>query len=137
MSNAYIIDAFLSFWIWFALAWLCVSVGSDIKKLNHMTNKTLFTYAVEALAKHSLVLSLPFLITFAFLLYRFGSLLYQANMGGVGAIGLMVIMAVSGLMMIWLKVLFILIMHSDYVKASKQLDELNKSRSTPPKRTPI
>lgn len=137
MSNAYIIDAFLSFWAWFALAWLCVSVGSDIKKLNHMTNKTLFALAVEALAKFSIVLSLPFLIIFAFLLYRFGSLLYQANMGGVGAIGLMVIMAVSGLMMIWLKVLFILIMHSDYVKASKQLDELNKSRNTPPKRAPI
>lgn len=137
MVNAYIVDAFLSFWLWFILAWLCVSVGSNIKKLNHMTDKALFAYAVEALAKRSIMLSIPFVLTYAFLMYRFGILLYQANMGGIGAIGLMVIMSVGGVGAIWLKVLLVLIMHSDYVKASQQIDALKKSRDAAPRRMPV
>lgn len=122
--NTYIIDTFLAFWLWFGLTLLYWDVSSLVKKANEALTADIFAVYFDMLAKPVILISILPIAVYAFLVWRFCSLLVQAQMWGIGAIGLTVILALAGVALIWLKVLMMLILQRIEApsppKASKQ-----------------
>lgn len=122
--NTYIIDTFLAFWLWFGLSLLYWDVSSLVKKANDVLTTDIFAVYFDMLTKPVILISILPIAVYAFLVWRFCSLLIQAQMWGIGAIGLTVILALAGVALIWLKVLMMLILQRIEApsppKASKQ-----------------
>ena len=122
--NTYIIDTFLAFWLWFGLTLLYWDVSILVKKANEALTADIFAVYFDMLVKPVLLISIFPIAVYAFLVWRFCSLLIQAQMWGIGAIGLTIILALAGVALIWLKVLIMLILHRvdtpSPPKASKQ-----------------
>ena len=114
--NDYIIDTFLSFWLWFWLSWLVSAVPAQLEQINKCMDRARLAVALEKLAKPTCFLAIPFLSTYGFLLWRFCCLLRQAKMWGIGAIGLDILLIVIGGGLIFCWVFGFLLLHSPYAK---------------------
>lgn len=123
MQNTYIVDAFLSFWLWLSLALVYVDVTNLVEKANKAITSDMFAIYFDMAAKTATIISLLPMTLFAFLLWRFCSLTIHAGMWGAGAIGLLVILTIMGFGLIWLKVLITLMLHKIGSLAPRQVEQ--------------
>lgn len=114
--NDYIIDTFLSFWLWFWLSWLVSAVPTQLEQINKRMDRARLALAIERLLKTAIWLTAPLVAAYAFLLWRFSHLLWRANMWGIGAIGLDILLIVIGGGLIFCWVFGFLLLHSPYAK---------------------
>lgn len=111
MQNSYLIDAFLSFWLWLSLALVYVDVVNLVKKANTAITADVFAIYFDMTAKTATLVALLPMALYGFLLWRFCSLIVQAGMWGSGAIGLLIILCGMGMGLIWLKALITIMLH--------------------------
>lgn len=116
--NGYIVDAFLSFWLWFWLSWLISALPCQIEQINKRMDRAGLAAALERLAKPTLCLVAPLLTAYGFLLWRFCHLLWQGGMWGAGAIGLTLLMAAIGICLITFWLLAFLLLHSPWSRGA-------------------
>lgn len=129
MENSYIVDVFLSACAWFAVIYLSFDCRARIKHLNeHMSAITLAT-ALASLLKKSSLFSLPFAVVFMFLLWRFYGLMIASASWGAGGAGLLVIMAIIGILLIWLDVVLISVRHSSFMSVATISREAKAAKS--------
>lgn len=110
--NGYIVDTFLAFWTFLTLYLLIFQLFDLIARLNERVDSHSFVHYFSQKFKLSLYVSVIPIIIFVFLLWRFAELLVLAKMWGAGAVGLIVIMGLAGVVMIWLSTIIQLILQS-------------------------
>lgn len=128
MTGEYIIDAFLSFWLWAILSLVYVGVMDNLKALDGSISQSLFEVAIERFLKPSIIASLPLWAVFGFLLWRFCALLITARMWGSGAIGLAMILGLAGVVLIWLRVLLLFVSHSNFTTTSRKIEQVKQAK---------
>lgn len=106
--NEYMIDAYLSSWVWIILTLLYVQI---ITKLNQVkiANHNTIESTIRTFLKPTLWLTAIFALFWFFLLWRLGCLFQHYDAFGAGAIGLIVIFAILGIGMMWVYLLLIFI----------------------------
>lgn len=102
--NEYMIDAYLSSWVWIILTLLYVQI---ITKLNQVkiTNHNTIEVAIKTFLKPTLCLTAGFTLFWFFLLWRLACLFQYYDAFGAGAIGLIAIFAIIGVIMMWIYLL--------------------------------
>lgn len=111
MQNSYLIDAFLSFWLWLSLAVMYIDVTNLVKKANMTITPDIFAIYFDMTATTATLVAFLPMALYGFLLWRFCSLIMQAGMWGAGSVGLLIILCIMGLGLIWLKVLITIMLH--------------------------
>lgn len=111
MQNSYIVDAFLSGVLWFALIMLAADVRARSKELSQVLNPATFGAVFYQVITPASLVSAPLIAIMVFLLWRFYALMVASASLGAGGIGLLVIMALFGAMVIFLDVLIVSIKH--------------------------
>lgn len=118
MVNSYIVDTFLSAAMWVILTFLYFDIQDRIKEINEVMSHNLIALAIENTLKMAAYISLPLVAIWAFLCWRFMALMVISKTFGIGGIGLLVILGLSGVIMLGLTVLLVCIKHSGLVDAA-------------------
>lgn len=114
MQNSYIVDTFLSGLAWMLIVYLYFDTRARIGTLSELLSVHALKVALPAMFTRSLLIAIPLMGFFTFLLWRFSDLMVHASASGAGAYGLLAIMLLVGLPMIWLNVMLICVSHSRY-----------------------
>ena len=114
MQNSYIVDTFLSGLAWMIIAYLYFDTRARIGVLSESLSVHSLKIALPAMFTRSLIIAVPLMGFFMFLLWRFSDLMVHASASGAGAYGLLAVMLLAGVSMIWLNVILVCVSHSRY-----------------------
>ncbi|WP_230657798.1 hypothetical protein [Psychrobacter sp. I-STPA10] len=115
MANAYIIDAALSGCVWVMLAFMYFDIIARVTDINHRISTELLAIAIGKLAIKVSIASIPFILIWIFLCWRFAALMIKTQSFGISGIGLLIIVGLVGTVMIWLTLLLVALRHSSYI----------------------
>lgn len=114
MQNSYIIDAFLSGLVGMILIYLYFDTRARIAELSEIISVHALKVALPTMLTRSLLISIPLMGFYVFLLWRFHGFMVHAAASGAGGLGLLAMMLAAGLPLIWLNVILICVSHSRY-----------------------
>lgn len=115
MQNSYIIDAFLSGLACFMLVYFSFNTISRLRQLNNLIDANAMAAAIGVLWVRSVVLAIPISALLTFALWRTYTLMLFTQTWGYGGMGLLITMAITGILTIWLNVLLVCVCHSGFV----------------------
>lgn len=116
MQNSYIVDAFLTGAAWMILIFLFFDCKARVKALNGIMSSSTLAVALSKSAKIATSFAVPFAAFYLFLLWRFYALMVQTQTWGAGAVGLLVILGVTGVTLLWLVMMFVFVAHSPFAQ---------------------
>lgn len=128
MQNAYIIDFFLSGMLLIMLFYLYVDVILRLKAIRKVVDSNTLAVAIGQTLGRSIALSIPLVLLLAFLIWRFFAVIMIVQAWGIGAAGLLFIMAVLGVFLIWLDMLLVCINRSGFITTSSLLSQAKSAR---------
>lgn len=120
MINEYLIDLALASFAYLSLIFLKSDIKKLLLELKNGMNHQLFAMIFEKEFRRSGYFTLPFAVVYLFCLWRFYDVLVFLKMYGYGAMGLLLMTAVLGIFLIWLRVLLLLMFNSQYLQSKAE-----------------
>ena len=126
MQNGYIVDAFLTGALWLILVYLAFDVKSRVVQINHLMGAHTLGAALNDVSKIGIMIATPFMIAYTFMLWRFYGLMIASESWGYGGMGLVIMLAIAGLVLIWLQVMLMLVSHGRFITLAEKTSELRQ-----------